>query len=118
MPFYIRKFKTGYKVCKKNEPNKCFSNKPIQLKNAQKQLKAIGMNEHLQGDGKSDLKKLLDKNDIGITEYLDKAKKQAKKEGYEPELLTISDKKGKKLNYDGVNFGSTTNNDFIIYKHL
>ena len=42
----------------------------------------------------------------------------AKQHGYNPSLLTFSDKKEKKLNYDGVDFGSSTNNDYIIYKTL
>nr|WPF46431.1 MAG: putative cysteine protease [Lake Baikal virophage 1] len=42
MPYEIRKFPDGYKVCKK-ETDTCFSNKPIPLKNAVAQRKAIGM---------------------------------------------------------------------------
>lgn len=42
----------GYKICKLNNPNKCFSKKPIPKKRAIKQLKAIEMNEHkLEGSG-------------------------------------------------------------------
>lgn len=42
MPYDIRKFKTGFKVCKKGS-KKCFSNEPIPFGRAKKQLKAIGM---------------------------------------------------------------------------
>jgi len=43
MPYELRSFNNNlYKVCKKNE-NKCFSNDPIPLPRAKKQLKAIGM---------------------------------------------------------------------------
>ena len=129
MPFFIKKFKNGYKVCKRDEPKKCFSKKPIPLKNAEKQIRAIGMSEGLkggycrcrdycpclEGTGKKELNKLLDKNNINFDEYLSIAKKIAKKKGYNPDLLTISNMKSKKLNYNGTNFGSSINNDFIIY---
>ena len=69
----------------------------------------------LEGKGKMELKQLLNNNDIGINEYLKIVKKIAKKKGYNPNLLTISNKKGKKLNYNGVDFGSSSNNDFITY---
>ncbi len=49
MPYYIKKVKEGYKVCKKEQHDKCFSNKPLSLETAQKQMKAIGMNEHKGG---------------------------------------------------------------------
>jgi len=42
MPYDIRKFPQGYKVCKKGT-KKCFSNDPIPLKNAIAQRKAIGI---------------------------------------------------------------------------
>jgi hypothetical protein len=42
MPYEIRKFPDGYKVCKK-ETDTCFSKNPIPLKNAVAQRKAIGM---------------------------------------------------------------------------
>lgn len=46
MPFFIKKTKDGFKVCKRDEPKKCFSNKSLTLSKAKKQMKAIGMNEH------------------------------------------------------------------------
>jgi len=50
--------------------------------------------------------------------YLKQARAKAKAKGYNPQLLTISNKKGKKLNYDGVDFGSIKNYDYIIYSYL
>lgn len=50
MPYEIRKIKNGFKVCKKKE-NKCFSNKPLTLEKAKKQLKAIGMSERINQGG-------------------------------------------------------------------
>jgi hypothetical protein len=49
MPYIIKKIDGGYKVCKVDEPNKCFSKKPIPKSRAIKQLRAIGMNEHKGG---------------------------------------------------------------------
>lgn len=51
MPYIIKKVKNGYKLCKKNDPTKCFSKNPITKTKAKAQLKAIGMNEHLKGSG-------------------------------------------------------------------
>lgn len=60
----------------------------------------------------------LDKLNIDYKEYLKIAKQTAKKAGYNPLLLNFSDKKNKKLNYNGVDFGAVNYNDFIIYKFL
>ena len=43
MPYFLKKLKNGYKVCKTLEPNKCFSKKPLPKAKAIKQMKAIGM---------------------------------------------------------------------------
>lgn len=51
-------------------------------------------------------------------EYLSIAKTKAKQTGYNSDLLIFSNRKGKKLSYNGVHFGSSFNNDFIIYSHL
>ena len=56
---------------------------------------------------------ILDMNDIS---YLREARQYAKAHGYNPELLTFSTKKLKKLNYDGIDFGGALNNDYISYK--
>lgn len=47
--------------------------------------------------------------------YLQVAKKYASSHNYDPSKLTFSDNEKYKLNYDGINFGSSINNDFIIY---
>ena len=60
MPYKIQKIDNGYKVCKKDD-NKCFSNEPLTFEKAQKQLKAIGMNAHLEGMGKPKNEELYDK---------------------------------------------------------
>lgn len=41
MPYIIAKEGDGYKVCKKQEPKKCFSNKPLPKERAMKQRVAI-----------------------------------------------------------------------------
>ena len=66
-------------------------------------------------DKKSQFKKTLNK--IGFPEsiYLKLARYKAKKYGLNPNKLNFSNQKLKKLNYDGVDFGSSLNNDFIIY---
>lgn len=45
MPYIIKKVKTGFKVCKKNQSNVCFSKKGIPMKRAKKQLIAINLSE-------------------------------------------------------------------------
>jgi len=60
MPYKIEKVDNGYKVCKIDD-SKCFSNEPLTLEQAEKQLKAIGMNSHLKGMGKPQDKDLYDK---------------------------------------------------------
>ena len=39
----MKDYKEGYRVCKKDDPLKCFSKKPLSKKTAIKQMKAIGM---------------------------------------------------------------------------
>jgi len=51
MHYKIKEFDDGYKVCKKDEPNKCFSKKGLPLLRAKKQMKAIQINERLEGSG-------------------------------------------------------------------
>ena len=57
MPYDIRKFKEGYKVCKKGT-KECYSNDPIPLSRAIAQRKAIGISKaggaKLEGCGSSD----------------------------------------------------------------
>lgn len=61
MPYSIKKYKEGFRVCKKNNNNKCFSNNPLTLEIAKKQLKAIGINTHLKGGAIPLDKELYDK---------------------------------------------------------
>jgi len=49
MPYIIIPVDKGYKVCKANNPKKCFSNKPLTKKKVEAQLKAIGINENKKG---------------------------------------------------------------------
>ena len=51
MPYEIKKIKSGYKVCKKSDPKKCFSKNPIPMKNAIKQKYAIEINERSKKGG-------------------------------------------------------------------
>ena len=50
-----------------------------------------------------------------VEQYLKRAKLNASKHGYNPKKLKLSDNPKYKLNYDGTNFGSSINNDYIIY---
>jgi hypothetical protein len=45
MPYIIKKVNDGYKVCKKEDPKKCFSKKPLTKERAIKQRQAIGISE-------------------------------------------------------------------------
>jgi len=50
MPFFIKQIsKDKYKVCKKINPNECYSKQGIPKTNAIKQMKAIGISESLKG---------------------------------------------------------------------
>jgi hypothetical protein len=50
--------------------------------------------------------------------YLEIAKYKAKKAGYDPALLELSENKKYKLSYDNIFFGSHPYADFIIYSIL
>jgi hypothetical protein len=55
MPYIIKKVKNGFKVCKEDEPKKCFSKKPLTEETAKKQRTAIILSEkRKEGSGKSD----------------------------------------------------------------
>ena len=56
MPYEINKVKTGYKVCKKDNPKECFSKKGLTKNKAIKQMKAIIISENKKvksGSGKT-----------------------------------------------------------------
>ena len=48
MPYSIIKINNGFKVCKNDNKNKCFSKKPLTKDMATKQMKAIIINENKQ----------------------------------------------------------------------
>jgi hypothetical protein len=52
MPYELNKVKTGFKVCKKNNPKKCFSKKGLSKTKAEKQMKAIIISENKKGGAK------------------------------------------------------------------
>lgn len=58
MPYEIKKVNGGFKVCKKDEPEKCFSKKPLTKETATKQRIAIIISEHSrsQSTGKTSTK--------------------------------------------------------------
>ena len=56
----------GYKVCKLNDPKKCFSKKGIPKKRAVKQLKAIEMSEHKLEGGVIDKETYLKRQSKGV----------------------------------------------------
>mgnify|MGYP003657185867 CR=1 FL=1 len=45
MPYQIKKYKSGFRVCKTNPSSECFSNKPLTKKMAKKQRTAIILSE-------------------------------------------------------------------------
>ena len=45
MPYILKSFKNGYKVCLKAHPDICFSNKTLSKETAIKQMKAIAISE-------------------------------------------------------------------------
>ena len=49
MPYFLKKVKDGYKVCKRNNSSECFSKKPLSKEKAQKQMTAINISEHKGG---------------------------------------------------------------------
>ena len=60
----------------------------------------------------------INKSIITPSKYLSKARQYAEQHGYDKSKLKFSDDKKKKLEYDGVDFGSATNNDYIIYQSM
>jgi hypothetical protein len=60
----------------------------------------------------------LETKNIEPEEYLLLARRAAKKHGYDPDLLHLSDKANYKLMYDGIYFGANLYNDYIIYTLL
>jgi hypothetical protein len=82
-----------------------------------KEINNIFNKSTLSGTGASFFNQL-NKIDYEPESYLKDARKIAKKRGYNPKLLNFSNKKNKKLNYNGVDFGQVNYNDFLIYQFL
>lgn len=70
MPYKLKKYKTGFKVCKADDMKRCFSKKPLPKLRAIKQMKAIGISESKMGKGATQAKlettTLRDKNEEDI----------------------------------------------------
>lgn len=77
MPYLLKKVKDGYKVCKKSDPSKCFSEKALTKTKAAKQLQAINISEH-EGGKKPSLSE-----SIKIEEARRKANEEAKTKAYQ-----------------------------------
>lgn len=58
MPYVLKKFKDGYKVCKKTNPKECYSKEPLTLEKAKKQRIAIILSEQRKKDMVGGLKPL------------------------------------------------------------
>jgi hypothetical protein len=67
---------------------------------------------------KTNFIKYLEQLNINPLDYLKRVRNVAKKRGYLPLLVNFSDDEKHKLNYNGTKFGSSYNNDFIIYTIL
>lgn len=122
MPYVIRKFKTGYKVCKKND-DKCFSKVPIPKSRAKKQLKAIGMSEGKSGGKRlKSFEEFLKNLGFNPKTYLKEAKQTAQEMGYNAGKLHFSDKPKYKLMYiddsKKIHFGANGYGDFLIWRYL
>ncbi len=87
MPYIIKKFEDGYKVCKKEDTNECFSNDPILLENAEKQKKAIEISEHMNGGQVKKSLKLLE-----LFKGTGSVGKVARKLGYDVVSLDFEEK--------------------------
>ena len=67
MPYILRKIKDGYKVCKKDEPKKCFSKNLLTKDKATRQMKAIYANELDGGTHRTNVLKKYDLEDKGYS---------------------------------------------------
>jgi hypothetical protein len=124
MPYkIIGNIKDGFRVCKRDEPNKCFSKHGLPLERAKKQEKAIILSEIKRGHGnrKVFIDYLKDKN-INPEIYFKMVKKNALKNGYNPKLISFSYDGKHKFTYDSPegfkSFGAAAYNDFLIYQIL
>lgn len=103
MPYFVKEVRNGFKVCKKTDPERCFSKAPLTEDVAKKQMTAINISEH----GAS-LGGMIDK-------FLATAKEFAKKAGYEDWADLKRAPAPHKLELRGVAFGRRGYKDFIQY---
>jgi hypothetical protein len=132
MPYIIKKVKNGYKVCKKDNKEKCFSNSPLSLKRATKQRTAIVLtNINQKGAGSpspspspsppppTKFLNQLSKVNLTPKQYLEKVKAAAQKTHYDPTKLSFCKDNVHKITYDspeGIkHFGRIGYGDFIIW---
>jgi hypothetical protein len=123
MPYTIRKYKNGYRVCLVADPDRCFSKEPLTKTTAEKQRRAIELSEcqeTFQGGSKFD--KFHDQlSDLGISEqtYMTAARAAANREGYDGDRLFLAEDNKHKLVYDGKHgirkFGKVGYGDYLIY---
>lgn len=125
MPYEIKEFNDGYKVCKKTGNKKCFSNNPMPYENAVKQQRAIGLSEGLYGGRVLNLdnfRNYLKKFNISENDYLENARIKASNAGYDEFKLFYADDGIHKLMYDSavgkIKFGRVGYKDYIIYKFI
>lgn len=130
MPYSIVPYQNGYKVCLTAEPTRCFSNRPLSRRTAEKQRVAIQLSEAQRGELqagargiRTDFQDYLES--IGLPEslYLQFARDRAEKAGYDPSSLQLSDRPRYKLVLTDPTgrrryFGATGYRDYIIYLFL
>jgi hypothetical protein len=135
MPYFIKKVGEYYKVCLKDNPEKCFSKKGIPIENAIKQERVLGMS----GKGSPSVLGLSDyakspnfKSEsfqkqllsLGIPpeDYLRTVKHLASKYRYDPEKISFCLDGKHKIVYDSdkgtVKFGAVGYGDYLIWKFL
>jgi len=107
MPYFVKEVRNGFKVCKKTDPGRCFSNAPLTEDMAKKQMTAINISEHSDTGG-GYAGGMIDK-------FLATAKEFAKKAGYKDWADLKRAPAPHKLELRGVAFGRRGYKDFIQY---
>ena len=120
MPYHIEPYKDGYRVI--SVSGRPLSKKPLSLKKAEEQKTAVNISEHIEEKINPKFKKQLKKIGIQPRTYLSKARRMAKKFGYN-DTLTFSDDDIHKLKIkdpDGTirKFGRVGYGDFILWSFL
>lgn len=62
MPYILKKEKSGFKVCKRDEPSRCFSKEPLTEEQAKKQRTAIILSELRHQGGMDKVKKTIEED--------------------------------------------------------